>query len=108
MRCLARLCRLDSSIRLKDAMKIYRACMLGVGTFSGLVKTELMNQGFDIFSDAVILKRFAEAQVRLSSRECTGGIPNFSHSFTQADRATICGSSICSFLPPPKYPRSVG
>ena len=62
---LARLRRLDSSIRLKDAMKIYRACMLGAGTFSGLVKAELMNQGFDIFSDAVTLKKFAEAQVCL-------------------------------------------
>lgn len=55
--------RLDSSIRLKEAMKIYRVCMLGVGTFSSLFQTELTDQGFTIFESAVMLKRFSEAQV---------------------------------------------
>ena len=58
---------LDSSIRLKKAMALYRLCLCGVGAFASEMKSELLAKGYHVFADAALRKTFAEAQM---SSEC--------------------------------------
>jgi hypothetical protein len=56
---------LDASIRLhqNDAMQLHRVCLYGLGAFAAQVKANLLQQKLSIYSQALLRRKNAEAQM---------------------------------------------